>query len=60
MKHAELYFLKKYNEGDYFCNILMSNDTFLILVKTQPIKGTVHLVYIELEFLLKINVSNSN
>ena len=52
MKHAELYFLKKYNEGDYFCNILMSNDTFLILVKIQPIKGTVQLVYIELEFFV--------
>ena len=38
----------------------MPNDTFLILVKIQPIKGTVHLVYIELEFFVKINVSNSN
>jgi len=34
-----------YKEGDYFGNILMPNDTFLILVKIQPIKGTVHLVY---------------
>jgi hypothetical protein len=34
----------KYNEKDDFCNICMPNDTFLILVKTQPIKGTVHLV----------------
>jgi hypothetical protein len=34
----------KYNEGDDFCNILMPNDTFLILVKIQPIKGPVHLV----------------
>ena len=31
----------------------MPNDTFLILVKIQPIKGTVHLVYIELEFFVK-------
>ena len=43
----------KYNEGDNFCNILMPNDTFLILVKIQPIKDTVHLVYIELEFFVK-------
>ncbi len=42
----------KYNEGDYFCNILMPNDTFLILVKIQPIKDTVHLVDIELEFFV--------
>ena len=38
----------KYNEGDELCNILMPNDTFLILVKTmvktQPIKNNVHLV----------------
>jgi hypothetical protein len=34
----------KYNEGDDLCNICMQNDTFLILVKIQPIKGTVHLV----------------
>jgi hypothetical protein len=34
----------KYNEGDDFCNILMPNDTFLILVKIQPIKSTVHLM----------------
>jgi hypothetical protein len=34
----------KYNEGDAFCNILMPNDIFLILVKIQPIKGTVHLI----------------
>jgi hypothetical protein len=34
----------KYNEGNYFFNILLPNDTFLILVKIQPIKGTVHLV----------------
>jgi hypothetical protein len=34
----------KYNEGDNFCNISMPNDTFLILEKIQPIKGTVHLV----------------
>ena len=50
----------KYNEGDNFCNILIPNDTFLILVKIQLIKGTVHLEYVELEFLLKINVSDSN
>ena len=43
MKHAGTVFLK-YNEGDDFCNILMPNDTFLIIVKIQPIKGTVHLV----------------
>jgi hypothetical protein len=43
----------KYNEGDNFCNILMPNDTFLILVKIQPIKGTVHLANIELEFSVK-------
>ena len=43
----------KYDEGDNFCNILMPNDTFLILVKIQPIKGTVHVVYIELEFFVK-------
>jgi hypothetical protein len=30
-----------YKEGDYFGNILMPNDTFLILVKIQPIKGTI-------------------
>ena len=42
--------------------MFMPNDTctFLILVKIQPIKGTVHLVYIELKFSLKINVSDSN
>ena len=33
----------KYDEEDDFCNILMPNDTFLILVKIQPVKGTVHL-----------------
>ena len=33
----------KYNERNDFCNILMPNDTFLILVKIQPIKGTVRL-----------------
>jgi hypothetical protein len=27
----------KCNEGDEFCNILMPNDTFLILVKIHPI-----------------------
>jgi hypothetical protein len=43
----------KYNEGDNFCNILMPNATFLILVKIQPIKSTAHLVYIELEFFVK-------
>ena len=42
----------KYNEGDYFCNIFMPNDTFLILVKIQQIKSTVHLVDIELEFFV--------
>ena len=42
----------EYNEGDNFCNILMPNDTFLILVKIQPNKGTVHLVQIELEFFV--------
>ena len=42
----------KYNEGDKFCNISMPNDTFLILVKIQPIKDTVHLVYIELQFFV--------
>ena len=52
MKPAELFFFfkTKYNEGDEFCNILMPNDTFLILVKNQPIKGTVYFVYIEFEF----------
>jgi hypothetical protein len=30
-----------YKEGDYFGNILIPNDTFLILVKIQPIKGTI-------------------
>ena len=34
----------KYNEKDYFYNICMTNDTYLVLVKVQPIKGTVHLV----------------
>ena len=29
----------KYNEGDDFCNILMSNDTVLILVKILPNQG---------------------
>jgi len=29
----------KYKEGDSFCNIYMPNDTFLVLVKIQPIKG---------------------
>ena len=43
----------KYNKGANFCNILMPNDTFLIIVKIQPIKGTVHHVYIELEFFVK-------
>jgi hypothetical protein len=43
----------KYNEAEEFCNILLLNDTFLILVKFQPIKVTVHLVYIELEFFVK-------
>ena len=28
-----------YKEGDSFCNIFMPNDTFLVLVKIQPIKG---------------------
>jgi hypothetical protein len=42
-----------YNEGDEFCNILIPNDIFLILVKIQPLKGTVYLVYIELEFFVK-------
>ena len=28
--------LLKYNEGDDFCNILMPNDTFLIIVKNLP------------------------
>ena len=30
-----------YKEGDYFGNILMPNDTFLIIVKIKPIKGTI-------------------
>ena len=30
-----------YKEGDYFGNILMPNDTFLVLVKIKPIKGTI-------------------
>jgi hypothetical protein len=39
----------------------LPNGTFLIIVKIQPIKVTVHLVYIELEFFVKkINVSDSN
>ena len=29
----------KYKEGDSFCNIVLPNDTFLVLVKIQPIKG---------------------
>ena len=43
----------KYNEKDDFCKIVLPNDTLLILVKIQPIKGTVYLVYIELEFFVK-------
>jgi hypothetical protein len=34
----------KYNEISHFCYILMPNDAFLILVKIQPNKSTVHLV----------------
>ena len=47
------YCVLKYNEGDNFCNILMPNDTFLILVKIQPIKDTVHFVKIESDFFVK-------
>jgi hypothetical protein len=48
----------KYNEGDDFCNMLVPNDIFLILVKFLPDKGycsgtvhSIHLVWIELEFI---------
>lgn len=47
-------------EGNDLCYICMPNGTFWILVKIQPIKDTVHFVKIESEFLLKINVSDSN
>jgi hypothetical protein len=34
-----------YKEGDSFCNIFMPNDTFLVLVKIQPINGILLFVW---------------
>jgi hypothetical protein len=42
-----------FQQGAAFWDSAMPNDTFLILVKFQPVKGTVHFVEIESEFFVK-------